>query len=126
MVALDRELADPEPATPTAVDERSAEHLAQLEPAEPRDVAAHPLGDMHREARFDLGPRRMTQPSSPRDRGLAARTRARTAVSPKLHLLLRSAHHLIGQYLERTDIHVKGRDADGAQIGYTRDTSDQR
>src|SRR5262245_39020148 len=50
VVALDRELADPEHAPPAAEDERRAEHLAELEPAEPSDVPANPLGDVDRES----------------------------------------------------------------------------
>ena len=99
MVALDRELTDPELAPPTAEDERSAEHPAQLEPAKPRDVAAHALGDMHGEARVDLGARLVTQPSTPGEPGLAARAGARTAVGAELDFLLRRESHLIGQYL---------------------------
>jgi len=96
VVALDRELADPELAPPTTVDERAPEHFAELEPAEPGDVAAHPLGDVDREARLEGRTLAVPQPRAFGDGRLAARTLARTAVGPELHLLLPRTHHLIG------------------------------
>src|SRR6185436_4874582 len=62
VVALDRELADPELAPPTAENKRAPEHLAQLEPAEPGDVVANPLGDVDREARLERRTLTVTQP----------------------------------------------------------------
>ena len=88
--------SDPELVAPATVDERSPEHLAQLEPAEPGDVAANPLGDVDREARREHGTLAVTKPWASGDARLAARTRARTAVGPELHLLLPCARHLIG------------------------------
>src|SRR6185436_18732669 len=96
VVALDRELADPELAPPTAEDERPPKHLAQLEPAEPGDVAANPLGDMDREARREGGALPVTEPRASGVCRLAAGTLAHTTVGPELHLLLSSCtSHLI-------------------------------
>ena len=99
VVALDRELADPELAPAATEDECPPEHLAELEPAEPGDVAANPLGDVDREARREHGTLAVTQPRASGDVGLAARPRARTAVGPELYLLLPWARHLIGHNL---------------------------
>src|SRR6185369_10860957 len=76
VVALDRELTDPELAPPTAEDERAPEHLAQLEPAEPGDVVANPLGDVDREARLERRTLTVTQP-----RASGARYRSGTYVT---------------------------------------------
>src|SRR5689334_22381938 len=99
VVALDRELADPELAPPTTVDERTPEHLAQLEPAEPGHVAANPLGDVDREPRLERRTLAVTKPSASGMRRLAARTLTRTAVGPELYLLLSRTCHLIGRSL---------------------------
>src|SRR6185436_7346766 len=99
VVALDRELTDPEPAPPATVDERAPQHLAQLELAKPGDVAANPLGDVDREARSKSGTLAVTEPDASGARPLAAGTLARTAVGPELHLLLSCSRHLIGHSL---------------------------
>src|SRR6185436_6378017 len=88
VVALDRELADPELAPPTAENKRPPEHLAQLEPAQPGNVVANPLGDVDRETRLEHGPLAVTEPSASGARPLAAGTLAHTTVGPEPHLLL--------------------------------------
>ena len=70
------------------MDKRRPEHLAQLEPAEPSDIAANPLRNVNREASLEDGPRAVTQPRASGVGRLAARPRARTPVGPELHLLL--------------------------------------
>ena len=99
VVALDRELADPEPAPPATVDERAPQHLAQLELAKPGDVTANPLGDVDREPRSKSGTLAVTEPDRSGARPLAAGTLAHTTVGPELHLLLSCARHLIGHSL---------------------------
>src|SRR5262249_52740526 len=56
VVALDRELADPELALLAAVDERAAQDPAELELAQLRHVPAHPHGDEHGKPRVALRP----------------------------------------------------------------------
>src|SRR5689334_11362820 len=83
VIALDRELADPELAPPTAEDECLPEHLAQLEPAEPGDVGTNPLSDVDREPRRESGALAVTEPRTSGMRRLAAGALARAAVGPE-------------------------------------------
>ena len=96
MGALDRELADAEPVLAAAVDEGCAEHLAQLEAAEPRDIAADALGDVDGKARLERGACCMAKPRVPGAVRLAPRPGARTSVGAEAELLLPRARHLNG------------------------------
>src|SRR5262245_23018691 len=99
VVALDRELADPEHVLEAAVDERLAQDRAELEVAQPGDVAPDALGDMNREPRLGHVARGMGDAPS-------ARRRRRTASSlagPAVLLLLRLLEQLL---LPRTRRHL--------------------
>src|SRR5262245_20878115 len=96
VVALDRELEDPERVLEAAVDERLAQDRAELEVAQPRDIAPNALGDVHREPRLGHLARGMGDTPPTRRR---RRTASALAGSAVLLLLLEqlslSRGHLI-------------------------------
>jgi hypothetical protein len=107
VVALDRELADPERTLAAAVDKRSAKDLAQLEPTQACDVAANPHGDEYGKPRFGHRPRGVPQARPAGMRRLAPSAGTATAVRPELHLLLTRAPHLIGHSYQHCVVGVK-------------------
>src|SRR5262245_11483752 len=87
VVALDRELADPERVLEAAVDERLAQHRAELEVAQPGDIAPDALGDVHREPRLGHLARGMGDAPPPCGSRGSAGTLAGSAVLLLLWLL---------------------------------------
>src|SRR5262245_57982153 len=91
VVALDRELADPERVLEATVDECLAQDRAELEVAQPGDVAPDALGDVDREPRLGHLARHVRDPPSPRRCRRAAGALTSPTVGPKGQLLLACA-----------------------------------